>query len=282
MKSKKCVWTIIAAMAIVMGACDKDDSSKDDAQGYFWFKSFICSYAELPTQEQVEAAVLEKPVAHVDDPANLRWLQKANVQSVKTYQDVRFVLRDKLGTNQTLYHELWGTGPFSKEEKTAAAKFTELSIANDDQSYNREGQSFGYCLYKKTESLHVISDAAYDAQHPAGTLLDDILDVDFWSAEDFLKSGYNSFFDYLGETTRPIYPESSDGAEVPAVGPFMIESLAEFNRIQRTLINFGFIFMPTKAPDWTSKHRFTITYTNEDGTVLTGTTDPVTIQGADE
>ena len=91
-------------MAIVMGACDKDDSSKDDAQGYFWFKSFICSYAELPTQEQVEAAVLEKPVAHVDDPANLRWLQKANVQSVKTYQDVRFVLRDKLGTNQTLYH----------------------------------------------------------------------------------------------------------------------------------------------------------------------------------
>ncbi|MFQ8806769.1 MAG: hypothetical protein ACLR8Y_18930 [Alistipes indistinctus] len=43
----------------------------------------------------------------------------------------------------------------------------------------------------------------------------------------------------------------------------------EFNRIQRKLIRFGFSFRLTKAPDRTGTHRFTITYTNEDGVELT-------------
>jgi len=279
MKRKKYFWTAIVVAAVVLGGCDKNDSSKDDAD-LLYSESFIFSYAELPTQVQVEAAILEEPIPHETDPADLEWLRKADTQSETAYSDVKFVLRTKLGTTQTIYHDLWGSGPFSDEEIEAAAKFTELAKANDDLSYNRKkGQGFGNCLYRKTKSLHVVSDQDYDAEHPAGTLLDDILDVMFWSAEDYLESGYTSFFDYLGETTRPIYPERSDGAVVASEGPYMIESLVEFNWLQRTLIDFGFIFMPTQAPDRTGTHRFTVTYMNEDGVELSGTTEPITIRG---
>ena len=281
MKSKKFLWIAIVFAGGVLWGCDKNDSSKDDAD-LPYAKSFIFSYAELPTQAQVEAALVDEPIPHETDPADLEQLRTVSTHTETVYSDVKFVLKTKLGTTQTVYHDLWGSGPFSEEEIEAAAKFTELAKANDDFSYNRKGQGFGVCLYKKTESLHVVSDAAYDAEHPAGTLLDDVLDVMFWSAEDYLKSGYTSFLDYLGKTTRPTYPERSDGAVVAAEGPCMIESLVEFNQLQRTLINFGFIFMPNKAPNQTGTHRFTVTYTNEDGVVLTGTTEPITILGAEK
>ncbi len=269
---------MVFAVGVLWG-CDKNDSSKDDAD-VSYTKSFIFSYAELPVQAQVEAALIDEPIPHETDPANLDQLRTVDAHAATVYSDVKFVLRTKLGTTQIIYHDLWGSGPFSDEEIEAAAKFTELAKANDDLSYDRQGQGFGNCLYRKTKSLHVVSDQDYDAEHPAGTLLDDILDVMFWSAEDYLKSGYTSFFDYLGETTRPIYPERSDGTVVASEGPYMIESLLEFNRIQRTLIDFGFIFMPTQAPDRTGTHRFTITYTNEDGVELKGTTNPIMILGA--
>lgn len=276
MKRKKYVWPAIVVAAVVLGGCDKNDSSKDDAD-LLYSESFISSYTELPTQEQVEAAVLEKEIPHETDPADLIWLQKAKTQTERSYSDVEFVFRTKLGTTCLQYHDLWGSEPFSEEEIAAAAKFKELAQAHADLSYKRKGISFANCLYKKTESLHVVSDVAYDAEHPAGILLDDIMDVMIWSAEDYLKSEYTSFFDYLGETTRPYI---KDGCAINE--PVMIESLAEFNRIKRTLIHFGFIFMPTKAPDQTGTHRFTITYTNEDGVELTGTTEPITILGAGE
>ncbi len=56
--------------------------------------------------------------------------------------------------------------------------------------------------------------------------------------------------------------------------------LEQFNREYRKLILSYRIRLNFKpAPDITSTHRFTVTYRDEDGRVLTATAAPVTLQG---
>ena len=265
----KWIWAAMI-VSIVMCACDKNNSSPEDSDFPF-LKSYIYSYAELPAPSQVEIGTpLYK--YEVKTGPDILPIPSSGTETWD-YEDLFLTLGIKQDYSFVLYHELWGSAPYTSEDYASAAKFAELSKANGDLSYNRRGEGFGVCLYKRTESLHVISDAAYDAAHPAGTVLDDIMTVQFYSAEDYLKSGYRSFNKYLGKTTKPYV----DQAGLVIQGPQMIESLAEFNQIKRTLMHFNFILRPTKAPDQTGTHRFTITYTNEDGVVLTGTTAPVTI-----
>lgn len=264
----KCIWAAMI-VSIVMCACDKNNRPQEGGDLPF-LKSYIYSYAELPDPNQV---VIGTPlykyeatgpgISPIPSSGTATWDYEHFYLTLGTKQDYSFVL----------YHELWGSGPYTPEDYVSSAKFKELSKANNDLSFNREGSGFGVCLYKRTESLHVISDAAYDAAHPAGSLLDDIMTVQFSSAEDYLKSGYRSFNEYLGKTTKPCV----DQAGLVIQGPQMIESLTEFNQIKRTLMHFNFILRLTKAPDQTGAYCFTITYANEDGVVLTGTTGEVTI-----
>ena len=130
-------------------------------------------------------------------------------------------------------------------------------------------------VYRRTTGIHVVSDTDYDGEHPAGTYLDDIMRIHFESAEDYLATGYTSLKQYQGKTTGP----SSYYGSLPIIDLDLSEDLDEFNRIQRKLIRFSFSFRLTKAPEQTSTHRFTITYTNEDGVELSGTTQPITIRG---
>ena len=127
------------------------------------------------------------------------------------------------------------------------------------------------CLYRRTTGIHVVSGTDYDEEHPAGTYLDDIIRIHFKSAEDYLATGYTSLKHYLGKTTGPSSYYGASDLDLS-------EYLDEFNRIQRKLIRFSFSFRLTKAPDRTGTHRFTITYTNEDGVELTGTTEPITVR----
>ena len=56
-------------------------------------------------------------------------------------------------------------------------------------------------------------------------------------------------------------------------------SLTQFNEEYRKLIADNIKLKFKTAPDVTSTHRFTVTYRDEDGRVLTATTAPVTLQG---
>lgn len=254
--------TIFVGMIMMLTACSKDVNKEDDSQGDIPFvKSFIQSYADTPTQDKVKVAI------------------QSGVPTTTSYQNVSIEMRVVEDADYGVIHSLWGSRAdgmaWTEKEQTNAKKFDSLAKAHNDTGYDRETLIFvTKCLYRQTKSIHVVSDTDYDASHPAGTPLDDILTITFNSAEDYLKSGYKALDSYLGQTTCGM----NDLEGRPVKSTQLRESLAEFNQIQRKLIEFGFVFTPNIAPDQTSTHRFTVTYTNEDGVVLTGTTDPITIQ----
>lgn len=248
---------VTVGMVMLFTACDKDKEMDDDNGALPFCESLIGSYTDTPTSEDmIRIAAL--------CPSETDW------------QDVSFFMVQKDAYRAAAIHSLWGTS-FDDEAlaRQNAAKYDSLSKAHNDLDYNRRTLTMVMaCLYRRTTGIHVVSDTDYDEEHPAGTYLDDIMRIHFKSAEDYLATGYTSLKQYLGKTTGP----SSYYGSLPIIDLELSEYLDEFNRIQRKLIQFSFNFRLTKAPDRTGTHRFTITYTNEDGVELTGTTEPVMIQ----
>ena len=248
-------WSVVTVgMVMLFTACDKDKEMDDDNGALPYCKSLVCSYTDTPTSEdmiQVETIC----------PSETDW------------QDVSFFMIQKDAYRNATIHSLWGTS-FDDEAlaRQNAAKFDSLAKAHKDEGYNRETlTNVMECLYRRTTGIHVVSDTDYDGEHPAETYLDDIIRIHFKSAEDYLATGYTSLKHYLGKTTRPSSYYGASDLDLS-------EYLDEFNRIQRKLIRFSFIFGLTQAPEQTGTHRFTITYTNEDGVELTGTTEPITVR----
>ena len=248
---------VMVGMVMLFTACDKDKEMDDQDGALPFLESLICSYTDTPTSEdmiQVETIC----------PSETDW------------QNVSFFMIQKDAYRNATIHSLWGTS-FDDEAlaRQNAAKFDSLAKAHKDEGYNRYTLTkVMECLYRRTTGVHVVSDTDYDGEHPAGTYLDDIMRVHFKSAEDYLATGYTSLKQYLGKTTGP----SSYYGSLPIIDLNLSENLDEFNRIQRKLIRFSFIFRLTQAPEQTGTHRFTITYTNEDGVELSGTTEPIVIQ----
>lgn len=245
---------VTVGMVMLFTACDKDKEMNDQNGALPFLESLICSYTDTPTSE---------------DMIRVRSL----CPSEADWQNVSFFMIQKDAYRNATIHPLWGVS-FDDEAlaRQNAAKFDSLAKAHKDEGYNRFTlTSVMECLYRRTTGVHVVSDTDYNGEHPAGTYLDDIIRIHFKSAEDYLATGYTSLKHYLGKTTRPSSYYGASDLELS-------EYLDEFNRIQRKLIRFSFSFRLTKAPDRTDTHRFTITYTNEDGVELTGTTEPVTVR----
>lgn len=245
---------VTVGMVMLFTACDKDKEMNDDNGALPFCESLIGSYTDTPTSEDmIRIAAL--------CPSETDW------------SDVSFFMIQRDSYRAAAIHSLWGTS-FDDEAlaRQNAAKYDSLSKAHNDLDYNRRTLTMVLeCLYRRTTDIHVVSDTDYDGEHPAGTYLDDIIRIHFKSAEDYLATGYKSLKHYLGKTTRPSSYYGASDLELS-------EYLDEFNRIQRKLIRFSFSFRLTQAPDRTGTHRFTITYTNEDGVELTGTTEPITVR----
>lgn len=252
---------VTVGMVMLLMACSKEESTNTKGEGgegvIPFTKTLITSYTDTPTSsDRIEVKAYYFPAEE------------------EKWQNFYLNIWSKADENDGLIHPVWGHS-FGEKELLNAAKFDSLCKAHDDLSYNQTTRTVVQsCLYRRTTGLHVVSDTDYDAQHPAGTYLDDIVTVRFKSAEDYLKTGYTSLKDYLGKTTGPDYYYEG----LPVYNLNLRENLSEFNEIQRKLIQFGFGFKLNKAPDRTDTHRFTITYTNEDGVELTGTTEPVTVR----
>ena len=252
---------VMVGVVMLFTACDKDKEMSDDDnanEALPFCESLIGSYTDTPTSEDMVRIAARCP-------------------SQTDWPDVSFFMEQKDSYQAATIHSLWGTS-FDDEAlaRQNAAKYDSLSKAHNDLGYNRRTLTMVLeCLYRRTTGIHVVSDTDYDEEHPAGTYLDDIIRIHFESAEDYLATGYTSLKQYLGKTTGP----SSYYGSLPIIDLDLSEDLDEFNRIQRKLIRFSFSFRLTKAPEQTSTHRFTITYTNEDGVELSGTTEPITIRG---
>ena len=156
-------------------------------------------------------------------------------------------------------------------------RYDSLCKAHKDTEYAKtimpySGWQFGPATYRRM-TIDVTSDTQYDAAHPAGTSLADIIDIRTNSAKEVIESGY----DYKVCETMTNYTCTTYEL---ALGHELKMPLEQFNREYRKLILSYRIRLNFKtAPDVTSTHRFTVTYRDEDGRVLTATAAPVTLQG---
>ena len=88
---------------------------------------------------------------------------------------------------------------FGESEGRERAKFDSLARANNDTTYNREvwvsnidktpmdGPS---CLSENFSSIEVTTRTDFDAKHPAGTSINDLLEIRYRTYKPFVERGY--------------------------------------------------------------------------------------------
>lgn len=153
---------------------------------------------------------------------------------------------------------------------TTPVVYDSLCSAHKDTEFGKTPypyEQFSYPATFRRMTLDIVSDAMYDAAHPAGASLADIISVRFPSAKEYVESGYK----LVGPSKNQYY---ADGALI------LVKPLTQFNTEYRKLVGGWFRFEFTKAPDATSTHRFTLVYRDEDGRELTTAMPPVTIKVA--
>lgn len=113
---------------------------------------------------------------------------------------------------------------------------------------------FGYrdkILYNKNCYIDVIAITDFDAAHPAGSSLEDIVRVEAYTAAPFIESQYTKLEqgDYHRNNIKC--------------------SLAEFNARNYDLVKSGISLFITSAPDPSDDIRLKFTYRTSDGVSLT-------------
>ena len=152
-------------------------------------------------------------------------------------------------------------------------RYDSLCKVHKDTEYSKEikhysGHQFYLATYRRM-LLDITSDTQYDAAHPAGTSLADIINIRTNSAKEIIDNGYD----------KSLVVKDEHGCVVLPLGHELKMPLEQFNREYRKLIADDIRLNFKTAPDITSTHRFTVTYRDEDGRVLTATAAPVTLQG---
>ena len=156
---------------------------------------------------------------------------------------------------------------------TLVNRYDSLCKAHKDTEYSKKekhysGEQFPFATYRRM-TLDITSDTQYDAAHPAGTTLADIVNIKTYSAKEIIENGYD----------KSLVVKDEQGCLDLQLGHELKMPLEQFNREYRKLIADNIRLNLKTAPDVTSTHRFTVTYRDEDGRVLTATAAPVTLQG---
>ena len=186
------------------------------------------------------------------------------------YRQLGFVQGQVLPYNVVL----WLFCDLTKEEDyitdhSHRERFDSLVQAHGDDHWNYWSQPIGACLFRETTGVHVVCDRDYDREHPAGTLLDDLVLVHYETLDHTLVGG-----EYLVDVTDPQNVNNNNWLGYKFEAP-----LSSFNQERHKLIPLRFECRLTKAPAETGEYVFTCTWTNEDGKKLTTSTDPLRIQG---
>ena len=117
--------------------------------------------------------------------------------------------------------------------------------------------------YTPIKKITVTSSKDYDAAHPAGTDLADVLDISFMSYAEVLANE----FDY---DKIKIGKRKDNGLVIK-------ESLSQFNTENRKLLSWMYGLYARKQPVEKSGHVITVTMEFADGNVFTSTSEPLDI-----
>ena len=185
--------------------------------------------------------------------------------------DLQLVL--EVSNDDLEVHPFYGQSGFTAKDTLAALKYDSLVKAHKDYygKLTDLEDLMMRALFRRIEGLHITSDQDYDEQHPAGTRLDDLMTIEFASADEYFACGFDDeAIPVWGETTKRLL--SGYAAQM---GKGFMQSLEEFNRTERRLVSSFFILRFDRAPRQEGPYRFTVHFSNEDGIQWEKTTDPI-------
>ena len=151
---------------------------------------------------------------------------------------------------------------FLNPDGVTSDEFVRLSERNGDTSFNNYLSDYdrrsNICFADNFRSIHFVSDADWDATHPAGSSLDDIVTVMLSSYAPFVQSGYD---------------RNAPGLSQWGAYTFYQRHASELTEKEMAMIGWqgiGFYF-DTAPDDPTQVHTITVTLQTVDGETLTVT-----------
>ena len=163
--------------------------------------------------------------------------------------------------------------------------YDELCLKHNDMSYNR---TFKYrspddlpnYRYIGTDfiSISVVSDSDFDAEHPAGSELGDVIRYASYSPKKYIDSGYTEEFDwvYSEGLARAVYASDALARGVPTALEHPAEKLvSELTPADLTLLSTKSLgaMQFERLPTLSQTHRLTVTMTTDDGTEISASID---------
>ena len=157
----------------------------------------------------------------------------------------------------------------SQEHRKYWDIYDSLMYAHSDMNmWEKRGTSccFTYenITYTPIKKVTVTSSKDYDAAHPAGTDLADVLDISFMSLSEVLANDFD-------------YDKIKIGKKHNSSALVIKEPLSQFNTENRKLLSWMYGLYARKQPVEKSGHVITVTMEFADGNVFTSTSKPLDI-----
>ena len=157
--------------------------------------------------------------------------------------------------------------------------FDALCLKHNDMSYNRtvkihDPGDLPLHQYSGVDfsAIRIVSDSDFDAAHPAGTDLGDIVRYAYFSPKKYIDSGYIDEFDWATADglAGELYATYASRFEHPVEK--MVSELTPDDLILLGIYDLGFLQFETN-PTFSQTHRLTVTMTTDDGRELSASKD---------
>lgn len=140
------------------------------------------------------------------------------------------------------------------------ALFNPIAKHNNDTTYNDTYWDRTPYMSGTAKYINLTCDRDYDAEHPKGALLNDIVKIDYYTAKPFIDSKYKNR--RLGDHDKSR----------------TVELLRDFNTKQVGMLRYDLNFRLTTAPQTPGLYRFIFTYCDDTGSEISATTEQINLQ----
>lgn len=211
---------------------------------------------------------------------------KSYITKYSNSKDIELDLSGR-GNIVILYKELSGSCDF-KSKGADKARYDSLCKANNDLSYNKKRDYMAFPTWGVTSAMHitnieVVSDKDFDATHPAGNSLKDIVRLVSNSPKKFIDSGYKETFDWDSYDIPESFKKepaarihSYDYRSTDRENYFPVDiKLSDFTANDGRMLGnqhifLGFLLFDVE-PITNKEHTFTVTISLTDGRVFSKT-----------